>query len=71
VIVAYFLGHPVYAKYASVLLDVPIDINECQSTNNCSELATCHNIEGDYSCACNIGYSGGGFNCYGEITAFK
>jgi len=43
-----------------------IDINEC-STNNggCATTAKCTNTIGSFTCACNSGYDGDGFNCEG------
>jgi len=48
-----------------------IDINEC-STNNggCSANAKCTNTDGSFSCECNTGYSGDGFNCTGTFFFF-
>ena len=44
------------------------DVNEC--TNNdaaChATLATCTNIDGGYTCACNPGYTGNGIDCTGN-----
>ena len=43
------------------------DIDECQlNTDKCSASATCTNTPGSYSCACNVGYTGNGFNCSGN-----
>lgn len=41
------------------------DINECSSSslNNCDVNATCSNVPGSFSCACNIGYCGSGTSC--------
>ena len=37
------------------------DIDKCTSgTHNCHSLATCTNNDGNYTCACNDGYSGDG-----------
>ncbi|EDV26974.1 uncharacterized protein TRIADDRAFT_54448 [Trichoplax adhaerens] len=41
------------------------DVNECiTGSNNCSNVATCTNQIGSYSCACNSGYVGDSINCY-------
>ncbi|VDO29066.1 unnamed protein product [Onchocerca flexuosa] len=40
-----------------------IDINECAQANLCHENAFCKNIMGSYSCHCQPGYEGDGFNC--------
>jgi len=44
-----------------------LDINEC-STNNggCDIQATCRNTIGSFTCECNNGYQGNGFNCTGN-----
>ncbi len=44
------------------------DIDECAVgiANNCSDLATCNNTDGSYSCICYKGYHGDGINCAGE-----
>jgi len=45
------------------------DNDECElGTDNCHSEATCANIIGSYTCSCNNGYSGDGFNCEGVIT---
>ena len=38
--------------------------------HNCSEFATCNNIEGGkFSCRCNTGYAGDGFYCGNDTDA--
>ncbi|MCP3105420.1 FG-GAP-like repeat-containing protein [Myxococcus sp. K15C18031901] len=40
------------------------DIDECAAgTDNCNENATCTNIGGSFTCACNAGYTGDGVTC--------
>ena len=34
--------------------------------DNCAEHATCTDIEGTYSCSCDIGYTGDGTECIGQ-----
>ena len=43
------------------------DINECElsSLNDCDGNADCTNTIGSYTCSCNPGYEGDGFNCTG------
>lgn len=62
-------------EFVSVKLDVcstfvvVSDVNECSATytgRKCSALATCTNTPGSFSCRCNIGYEGDGFNCNGN-----
>ena len=43
-----------------------IDIEECQK-NPCHVNAICSNVDGSYSCKCQNGYIGNGFNCEGII----
>lgn len=46
-----------------------IDINECErDTHECHDNATCTNTIGDYNCTCNVGFSGDGFECEGEVV---
>ena len=43
------------------------DIDECAlNLDSCHAQATCSNNQGSYSCACNTGWSGNGFNCIGK-----
>ncbi|MBE4748222.1 DUF4215 domain-containing protein [Corallococcus sp. ZKHCc1 1396] len=40
------------------------DIDECAAgTDNCNENASCTNIAGSFTCACNAGYEGDGVTC--------
>ncbi|CAM4261537.1 FG-GAP-like repeat-containing protein [Corallococcus exiguus] len=40
------------------------DIDECAAgADNCNENATCTNIGGSFTCACNAGYEGDGVSC--------
>ena len=41
------------------------DINEC-ATNPCHAEATCTDTVGSFTCACNQGYAGNGFQCAGR-----
>ena len=43
------------------------DINECSTnTHNCSSLASCADTDGGFTCTCNAGLIGDGFQCRGE-----
>ena len=43
------------------------DVNECsRGTSQCSSNATCTDTIGSYTCSCNAGFSGDGFNCQGR-----
>ena len=49
-----------------------IDINECElNIHSCHEQATCTNSPGSYSCACNPGWTGDGFDCQGSQIIFE
>ena len=40
------------------------DVDECvESTAECHSNATCMNIVGSYTCTCDYGYTGDGFDC--------
>ena len=46
---------------------VILDIDECTTLiHECDGNATCSNTIGNYTCACNEGYSGDGFACTGK-----
>ena len=43
------------------------DVNECvENLDQCSNNATCLNTMGSYTCSCDQGYEGNGFNCTGK-----
>ena len=44
----------------------PLDIDECLS-DSCDSNATCINTVGSFTCTCDSGYSGDGFQCTGEL----
>ena len=47
-----------------------VDINECQSgSHTCDENAECNNTIGNYSCSCQLGYTGDGETCMSELTS--
>jgi len=44
-------------------------VDECALNNGgCSEFATCNNIPDSFTCTCDIGYTGDGFNCTGKTN---
>ena len=44
------------------------DDDECSlGTDNCDTNASCTNIDGSFSCACNSGYSGDGVTCDADV----
>ena len=47
------------------------DIDECanDTLNDCSPNANCTNTNGSYTCSCDTGYSGDGFNCVGMFVS--
>ena len=43
------------------------DIDECTiETDGCDTNAACNDIDGSYTCTCNEGYTGDGYECSGE-----
>ena len=43
------------------------DIDECaEGTDMCHQEANCTNGDGNYTCACNSGYTGHGLECNGK-----
>ena len=48
-----------------------VDVNECLTNNGgCDIHATCENTFGNFSCTCNTGYLGDGFDCQGNFFVF-
>ena len=48
------------------------DIDECDNgTDNCSSNAYCNDTIGSYECTCNVGYSGDGVTCEGNVSQSK
>ena len=46
---------------------ISADIDECkEGPAECHSNATCMNIMGSYTCACDYGYTGDGFDCAGK-----
>ena len=49
-----------------------LDIDECEDgTDNCDSNATCANTPGNFTCACNEGYSGDGVTCDGMAYMYN
>ena len=45
------------------------DIDECiEETDNCDDNAICTNTDGSFTCLCDLGYSGIGAICTGELS---
>ncbi|KAF3451010.1 hypothetical protein FNV43_RR07099 [Rhamnella rubrinervis] len=42
------------------LFDGCQDVNECESSNPCTDIARCHNFDGSFKCICPKGYDGDG-----------
>ena len=40
-----------------------IDVDECAMKNDCDEVAKCINVEGSYTCSCQLGFTGSGRDC--------
>ena len=70
-IVYVYLYYDSYCFYVHIFLF--LDINECPTganatyTDNCHPDATCTDNDGSYSCMCNDGFTGDGFNCTGTF----
>ena len=48
-----------------------LDILECNlETDGCHDNALCADTDGSYTCTCDIGYTGDGFNCDSEFVIF-
>ena len=61
-IIPYFKTQ-VYNYFVIFLL---LDIDECAvNTHDCDLVATCTNTVGNFTCACNEGYTGNGKSCSG------
>ena len=44
-------------------------MDECAEDNGgCSQFATCANVPDSFYCMCNLGYTGDGFTCSGNIN---
>ena len=67
-------GKPYSNKMQGIYIDqvqcnfLPPDINECIDSSPCDENATCSNTDGTFICACNVGFTGSGINCTGEMV---
>ncbi len=46
------------------------DIDECTAVHDCNANATCANIEGSFTCACNEVYTGDKVKCSGKCSLF-
>ena len=44
--------------------EVCVDVNECETENECHYAAGCKNTIGSYQCSCYQGYYGDGKNCF-------
>ena len=51
----------------NALIDMILDINECQVSSPCSSDASCADTPGSFTCTCNTGFIGDGFTCAGEL----
>ena len=43
------------------------EIIDCGVNDGCHDNATCTDGDGSYTCACNVGFDGDGFNCKGML----
>ena len=56
-------------KQLPYTVNITIDINECDNVT-CGENAECVNTEGNYSCWCDPGFTGDGYNCTGLLHMY-
>ena len=50
-----------------LLSSLTLDIDECNSNGDpCHSNATCTDTEGSYTCVCDEGFTGDGYNCSGR-----
>lgn len=70
---AYFLIAQVCwnGYYLELITHFIQDIDECWHNNICSTNGYCTDTEGSFNCACNVGYSGDGYDCVGMFLTFK
>ena len=54
-------------KKQKIIKSKLLDLYECQNSP-CHSNAMCNNTEGSYTCKCDSGFSGDGFNCIGKFT---
>ena len=61
------LNHTALQVFGFIFLSLSSsDFDECSlEPNPCDNNANCTNIEGSYTCACKLGYSGDGADCQG------
>ena len=65
VVYRHIAGRVVTAKFKNLSLD----IDECLTkSDNCHSLAKCTNTGGNFTCICNIGFTGDGVNCAGKFV---
>ena len=62
IIVMYYCAKLYYCSY-----NLYQDVDEClEGTDNCDQdNGICTNTRGNYSCSCDVGYTGDGFSCFG------
>ena len=48
-----------------------IDVDECQGNHFCHENANCTNTIGSHVCNCQLGYTGDGQNCTGDLIHIR
>ena len=58
-----------YLAMLQLLCLMLADVDECATdVDNCDTNANCTNTPGSFTCACNLGYSGDGLTCVGELS---
>ena len=66
----YFLDF-INALKMSIFCIFRLDIDECAESNECHPNATCTDTKGSYTCECDTGFNGDGFNCIVNSTGIK
>ena len=58
--------------FTHLFFGISSDIDECmEGTAQCHSNATCMNTMGSYTCTCDYGYTGNGFDCAGKTCFFN
>jgi len=56
--------------WTSIYHVVLSDVNECDTASTCTDIQTCTNTPGSYTCNCKAGYRMTGDTCNGKYLIF-